>query len=432
MRGTRVALGAGVLLFRLVPLLVVLLWTVPSLALHDAGPPQQQPLADAEALLDDTDCDAAPSCPVFDDAELAALAEPEARDYGKLLYFWGVGCPHCKASKPFVQRLPKEYEGLEVEWVEVRKDKAGRKRFLEVVRRLKISAPGIPTFVHGTSYVVGYDGRATETRVRRMISGEKAADQSAGGVERFGPVELPLFGAVDPASVSLPTFTLMVGLVDGINPCAIWVLLVLLGILMHVRSRTRLLLFGGTFVLVSGVVYFLFMTVWVELFELVGLSRSITIGLGVVVLLMGIVNLKELVWFKKGVSLTIPDKAKPSLYRRMRAIASAASLPAAMVGIAVLAFVVNLIELGCTLGLPAIYTRILTLQPDLSTPARYGYLALYNLAYVVPLAVIVGTYALTLHRVALGERGARALKAVSGTLLVGFGTLFIAAPDVLR
>ena len=175
-----------------------------------------------------------------------------------------------------------------------------------------------------------------------------------------------------------------------------------------------MLLFGGAFVLMSGVVYFLFMTVWVGLFRLIGLSRTITIILGCVVLVMGLINLKELMWFKKGVSLMISDKAKPKLFKRMRGIARAASLPAALGGVVALAFVVNLIELGCTLGLPAVYTRILSLRHELGAPARYGYLALYNLAYIVPLAAIVAVYAATVHRITLSERGAKILKGVSG------------------
>jgi hypothetical protein len=181
----------------------------------------------------------------------------------------------------------------------------------------------------------------------------------------------------------------------------------------------------------SGVVYFAFMMAWSLFFELAGLSRAITMGLGVLVLLMGLVNLKELVWFKRGVSLTIPERAKPGLFRRMRSIAAAASLPAAFIGVFVLAFVVNLIELGCTLGLPAIYTRVLSLR-EMSAGARYGYLALYNLVYVIPLAGIVVVYALTLHRVALGERGAKVLKAVSGTLLVLSGLVFVFRPELLH
>lgn len=368
--------------------------------------------------LDDEPDASAPSAP----APAPAPPSPKLR----LTFFWGAGCPHCEAAKPFVDALARE-PGVEVERVEVRQDPAGRARFMAKMRELGAGAVGVPTFVIERAYVVGYNGPPTEAEVREAIA-RGGASVTDHGVRS---VTLPLIGTVDPTAISLPAFALLVGLVDGVNPCAMWVLLVLLSILVHVKSRRRLLLFGGTFVVASGVVYFVFMTAWIGLFSLAGLSRPVTLVLGLVVLSMGLINLKEMFWFKQGVSLMIPEKAKPSLFRRMRAIAGAASLPAAFLGITVLAFLVNLIELGCTLGLPAVFTRILTLRGDLSGAARFGYLALYNVAYVVPLALIVAAYALTLHRLTLSERGAKVLKAVSGVLLVSFGLLFLLAPGLL-
>jgi hypothetical protein len=210
------------------------------------------------------------------------------------------------------------------------------------------------------------------------------------------------------------------------------VLIVLLGLLLHVRSRRQIALYGSVFVVMSGVVYFLFMTAWLGVFLVVGSSRWITLALGAVLVVMGFVNLKELIWFKRGVSLMIPEGSKPNLFRRMRRIADSASLPAAFVGISILAFVVNLIELGCTIGLPAVYTRLLSLHTGLSTAARYAYLALYNVVYVLPLGAIVGVYVLTLRRFSMTERRAKILKAVSGALLIAFGIVFLAAPQVLR
>ncbi|MBI4952070.1 MAG: thioredoxin family protein [Myxococcales bacterium] len=347
-----------------------------------------------------------------------------------LVVFWGIGCPHCEEARPRVAELAAAHPELEVEWVEVRRDAAGRARLLATAERLGVQGPGIPLFVVGQRAIVGYRGASTRAELEAAV--EDALAGRAGRADVPRTVELPLFGAVDPSALSLPAFTLLIGLADGINPCAFYVLIVLLGILLHVRSRARIALYGGIFVVMSGLVYFLFMTVWLGLFQLVGVSRYLTLGLGVVLVAMGLVNLKELVWFKKGVSLMVPDKAKPGLFRRMRGIASAASLPAAILGISALAFVVNLVELGCTLGLPAVYTRILSLRHDLSPGGRVGYLVLYNAAYVVPLALIVGIYAATLHRLTLGERAAKILKAVSGTLLLLFGVLFIAAPDLLR
>jgi hypothetical protein len=223
---------------------------------------------------------------------------------------------------------------------------------------------------------------------------------------------------------------LLLGFADGVNPCAMWVLIVMLGILLHVRSRPRLLLFGGTFVFMSGLVYFLFMTAWATMFSLVGLSRAITRVLGALLLVASAINMKELVWFKRGPSLTIPERAKPVLYRRMRSIAAAASLPTALLGVAGLAFFANLVELGCTVGLPAVYTRILTLRQP-SPAARYGYLALYNVAYVVPLASVVVASAFTLHRLKLGEGGVKLLKVLSGLLLLGFGLVLLLKPAII-
>lgn len=372
------------------------------------------------------------SCAVDLEEELAETPAP-AREVSapvsqpRLVFFWGVGCPHCEEAKPFVAALAREFPELDVEQVEVRRDPRGGERFVTTMRELEAGAVGIPAFVVGRQYVIGFDPDTTEPQVRAIVE-----RTFAGAPEQpeAKSVDLPLVGRVDPSAISLPAFTVLVGLADGLNPCAMWVLLVLLGILMHVRSRSRLFLFGGIFVAASGLVYFVFMTAWTHVFALVGLSRWVTIGLGVIVLLMGLVNLKELIWFKQGVSLMIPEKVKPGLYRRMRTIAKSARLPTAVVGITALALVVNLVELGCTLGLPAVYTRILTLR-DPSALERYSYLALYNLAYVVPLALIVLIYGLTLHRFALNERGAKVLKAVSGVLLVTFGLLFIVAPDVL-
>lgn len=267
--------------------------------------------------------------------------------------------------------------------------------------------------------------------MRAILRATREGPHAAGRWEE-GVIDLPIVGRVDPHALSLPAFTVVIGLADGLNPCAFYVLVAMLGVLLHVRSRKRLLLFGGTFVMASGVVYFLFMSAWLGIFTLTGLGRGVTIGLGAILLVMGLINLKEVFWFKKGVSLMIPEGAKPGLFRRMRAVAGAASLPVALAGVATLAFLVNLVELGFTLGLPAVYTRVLSLRRDLSGAARHAYLALYNVAYVIPLAAIVLVYAATLHRLTLTERRAKVLKGISGALLVTFGVLFIVAPDALR
>jgi thiol-disulfide isomerase/thioredoxin len=392
--------------------------------------------AEAQTPSEGSACGAASTCPLDDPLDAAAEpARPEASSQVPFLFFWGIGCPHCEEAKPLVEAITREEPRLAVEAIEVRKDPAGRQRFLETMKRLGAEAAGIPTFVVGEDYVVGYTKGETDKRVRALIAARLrprsagAASTSDDGAPAIG-FRVPWFGEIDPRTVSLPGLTLGIGLADGLNPCAIWVLVVLLGILLHVESTPRMLLYAGTFVVMSGVVYFVFMSAWATLFALAGLSRAVTMILGAALIGMGIVNLKDVLWFKKGPSLVIPDKVKPSLFRRMRAIAGAATTPAALLGITVLAFVVNLVELGCTLGLPAIYTRILALR-GLTAAPRFAYLALYNLAYVVPLLLVVAVFIGLKRRLVMTERVARGLKALSGLLLASFGGLFVLAPDLL-
>lgn len=371
--------------------------------------------------LDEPPAPAAPAVPA------GPGAAPDAAAAIPLLFFWGVGCPHCEEASPFVDALAREQPRLRVETIEVRRDPEGRRRFVETMQRLGAGAVGVPTFVVGDAYVVGFVKGQTEAEVHAMV---ERALRAAPAAPAARLVSIPWLGKVDPRTVSLPGLTLAIGLADGVNPCAIWVLVVLLGILLHVETTKRMLLYAGTFVVMSGVVYFAFMVAWATLFALAGLSRPVTMILGGVLFAMGLVNLKDVVWFKKGVSLVIPDKVKPGLFRRMRAIASAASTPAALGGIAVLAFVVNLVELGCTLGLPAVYTRILSLR-GVPTGTRLAYLALYNVAYVLPLLLVVLAFVVLKRRIVMTEGAARVLKGISGLLLVVFGALFLFAPGVL-
>lgn len=368
------------------------------------------------------------TCPPGDQASATSPPDEATPAAAVLLFFWGRGCPHCDAAKPFVDGLEREVPRLRVERVEVRHDPEGRRRFIETMKHLGASAAGVPTFVVGDSYVVGYKAGETDGQVRSLV--RAALRPPTAGAAAPRTIDIPLLGKIDPMAVSLPALTLTMGLVDGVNPCAMWVLIVLLGILLHVKRRSRMVLYAGVFVLMSGVVYFAFMTAWSALFELVGLSRVATMILGGMLLVMGVLNLKEVVWFKRGPSLVIPDRAKPGLFRRMRAIAGAANLWIAVGGIAALAFVVNLIELGCTIGLPAVYTRILSLRA-VAPGTRYAYLALYNVAYVVPLVAIVVAFLVLRRRLTLTERVAKVLKGVSGAVLTVFGLLFLTVPELL-
>jgi hypothetical protein len=202
------------------------------------------------------------------------------------------------------------------------------------------------------------------------------------------------------------------------------VLLFLLSLLVRLQNRARMALIAGTFVLVSGAVYYAFMAAWLNVFLLVGMSGALRWTLGGVALAIGGVNVKDFFAWGRGFSLSIPDAAKPGLYARVRSVLNAEALTASLFAVAGLAVVVNVVELLCTAGLPAIYTAVLT-QNDLSPLAYYAYLGLYILGYVADDSVMVAMAVVALGSQKVTEHAGRWLKLVSGAVMLTLGAVLI-------
>jgi glutaredoxin len=248
--------------------------------------------------------------------------------------------------------------------------------------------------------------------------------------ENSDTIEVPMFGRLSVRQLGLPLFTVMIGLIDGFNPCAMWVLVFLLSVLVNIKERKKILIVAGTFVIVSGLAYFVFMTAWFSVFQLVGYLRPVQLGLGIMALIVGAINVKDFFAFHQGVTLSIPDSAKPGIYRRVREIVSANHMATALFGAIVLAILVNIVELLCTAGLPALYTQILTMQ-NLPAWANFSYLVLYIAAYMFDDTVLVCIVVITMSHRRLQEAEGRWLKLMSGLVILTLGILMIFWPDVL-
>ncbi|HKY72029.1 MAG TPA: glutaredoxin family protein [Nitrospira sp.] len=336
------------------------------------------------------------------------------------------GCPHCEAAKDFLDQLQREHPSLHIVVHDLAQDPAARQRLRALADARGIVTMGVPTFLIGDKVIVGFlsaettgaDIRAQlETRVRRIA---RAPDS----------IKTSWFGELRVGDLGLPLFTIIIGLLDGFNPCAMWVLLFLLSLLVNLQDRRKMALLAGTFVFVSGLVYFAFMAAWLNIFLLIGLSRAIQVGLGGIALFVGAVNVKDFFAWHRGITLSIPASAKPGLYARVRAILQAENLTGALTGIIILAGLVNVIELLCTAGFPALYTQMLSLQ-GLSMWEYYGYLGLYNLAYIFDDSLMVTTAVITLSRRKLQERAGQWLKLASGTVMAGLGLALLLKPDWL-
>lgn len=345
-----------------------------------------------------------------------------------LAIFYTYDCPHCREAIAWLPGLQAEYPGLKLEKYEVKRQAANRRLLAAELGRRGVPLAGFPTIVIGGKVLTGFAAGRTPLEVRAEL--DRLYGRPAAGCPAGEDIRVPLLGRIDPAAVSLPAFSFALGLLDGLNPCAMWVLMFLMGLLLYTRSRRRMLFIGAVFVAASGLVYFAFMAAWFNLFLVIGHARWITAGLAVIAVLMGLVNLKEIFFFKKGFSLMIADGAKTGLAARVRGILNEHGTSAMAASTVLLAFFVNLIELGCTIGLPAVFTRVLSLRGS-GLAEKYWYMAVYNAAYVVPLALIVSVFVCTMGRYRLTESHGKLLKGVSGFLLLLLGLLMLLRPEAL-
>ena len=271
------------------------------------------------------------------------------------------------------------------------------------------------TIIGEMDITVGYVGNVIAT----YLDGEKPNETSDENV-----IDTP-FGKINISSLSLPILTIVLGGLDSFNPCAFFILIFLLNLLLYARSRRRMLLIGGVFISFSGLLYAIFMFI---LFETFLLSREhvgiITIIAGSLALVLGVINIKDFFFFKKGASLSIPDDKKPGIYKQMRNLVRNPRVSATLIGTIVLAGTVNFYELLCTLGLPLVFTQKLALY-DMSAIEYYTYIFFYNVVYVIPLIIIVLIFVFTLGKRKLTEWHGQIMKLVTGIMLASFGILFL-------
>ena len=361
------------------------------------------------------------------------------------------GCPHCAKAELFLTQLKQEHPALHIVMQDVSTAPAALERLKLLAESMNVKSARVPAFAVGGQLILGFSDEATTGKLIRdaltqqgvtaALPNEPSTSCEAEESLSCGPDTPPpaqpspsdsfqitfLGHTLTLDDVGLPLFTLAMGLLDGFNPCSMWVLILMISLLAPMNNRGRMFAVAGTFVLVEGIAYFLFMAAWLNLFIFIGLSRVSELAIAAIALVAGAINLKDFWAYGWGVSLSIPKAAKPGIYTRIRAILQAKNLTGAIIGAVVLAVLVQIVEFLCTSGFPALFTRILTLkEPDAF--GYYAYLLLYNLAYMLDDIMVLSIGVITLSQRRLQEKEGRWLKLISGLVMVGLGVYLIVYP----
>ncbi|MDP2966753.1 MAG: hypothetical protein Q8N39_12080 [Pelolinea sp.] len=372
----------------------------------------------------------------------SALANPNrAGGEVTIYFFWGDGCPHCAEEEPFLESLAQKYPQVKIQKYEVWYDKANQEILKKVADVMGFDPKGVPVTIIGEKYWVGYreeynaeleaavKGCVANT-CKSVIDTELLSNPATSEIQKNSGqvITLPFIGEADLGKQSLAVSTLIIGFVDGFNPCSLWIISVLLALTLTSGSRTKVITVGLTYLLVTTLVYSLFILGVFTLFSYIGYLRWIQIIVALIAILFGVVNMKDYFWYKEGISFTISDKHKPKLYQNMR---STVVTPRSLFGLigttAVMAAGVSLIEFSCTAGFPVIWSNIM-IANKVGVLYFALLLGLYMLIYLLDEIGVVVAASITMKATRMEEKHGRLLKLISGVIMLALGIVMAINP----
>lgn len=417
----------------------------------------------------------------------ASFAAPSERV--DVLFFWGKGCPHCAKEDPFLDFMARKYPKVNLQKFEVWDNSENLRLMIQTGERLGANVSGVPFTVVGERYFIGWmdeftTGRQIEDAIIKSVEDlnpppEKPASQitppetspapnlqppesstsaasttgipdnetgvgqgrapslptpteeaRASGMVIPEKLNLPFIGEIKTSSLSLPVLTLALGALDGFNPCAMWTLLFLIGLLLNMQNKRRMWILGGAFIGASASVYFLFMAAWLKLLLFIGFVFWVRVAIGLVALAGGGYNLKEFFSNPESVCKVTGSEKRRRVFDRLKDITHEQKFWLALVGIILLAFAVNLVELICSAGLPVLFTQILALS-GIAAWQHYLYMLLYIFVFMLDDLLVFIIAMTTLQITGVTSKYSRFSHLIGGILMLVMGLMLIFRPEWL-
>lgn len=342
-----------------------------------------------------------------------------------LYLFRGEGCPHCAEEEKWLKTIKEDYKDyLNIYEFEVWNEPENAKLMDQAKKEFKVTSTGVPFTVVGNDYFVGFSD-STANNIENKIK------QYAELEHNPNAISLPILGEVNIKNVSLPIVAVILGFIDGFNPCAMWILLFLINMFLGMKDKKKSWILGLTFLFISSFVYFLSM-LGLNLILNTTIISSLKIVIGIFILCAGILNLRKYLKTRKeeaGCSI-VDNKKRKKLITRIRKIIDSKSFILALIGIIFLAASINLIELACSLGFPMIFSELLTLN-EVTGVLRIIYLLIYIFFYMIDDFVIFTISMVTLQATGITNKYNKLCTLISALIMIIIGLLLLLKPEWL-
>lgn len=379
----------------------------------------------------------------------------------ELYFFYSETCPHCHKEALFLDKLEDKYPQVDFYRLEVTQSMDNANQMMNMASTLGVDVRGVPFTVVGQKYFIGYyNDQSTGADIEQAIVDSISLDSnlqiqapSADFIQTSPPldeedkdeqpvevlgeitneeasVNIPVLGSINAKEYSLTFLSVVLGFLDGFNPCAMWALVFLISLLLGMKDKKRMWILGSVFIVISALVYFLFMAAWLNIFLFLGFIVWIRWLIGLLALGGGAYNIREFFKNKSGACKVSAGQEKKKVFDKLKNITEQKSFFLAIIGISLLAVAVNMVELVCSAGLPAVYTQVLALN-DLSTIKYYGYIAIYIFFFMIDDLLVFFVAMITMQLSGLSTKYSRFSSIVGGILMVIIGLLLIFKPDIL-
>ncbi|MCB2412340.1 hypothetical protein LGT39_05695 [Demequina sp. TTPB684] len=379
----------------------------------------------------------------------SATVTPGVDPEADLVLFWGDGCPNCEKEREWLDEVKDQYPDLKIAQYEVWNDADNRDLFAAEAERLDFTAGSVPTTIVGERVWIGWTDQIRQDMAGAIDQVSRGEEPRAGvygtagagtcseedaicTVEEDGQlIEVPIVGEVSLGDRSLFVSTVIIGFVDGINPCSLWAISVLLTIVLRTGSRRRVVAIGSTFLVVTAGMYALYMGAIYSALAVVGFIGAIQIAVAVVAGVFGAVSVKDYFAFKKGLSFTISDSAKPGIYQRMRAAAGQRALIPALAATVALAVAVSLLETPCTAGFPVLWTGMLQAN-GVGALETAGLFVAYMVPFLLDEFLVLAVAIWTMRAMKMQEKHGELLKLFAGVTMLVLAAVMVIDPALME
>lgn len=372
-----------------------------------------------------------------------------------LYVFKGDGCPHCKAEMDYLDTIKDKYTNLEIKEYEVWYDDDNASLLTKVESYFNIKRSGVPTTIIGNTVIQGYQNESsTGKKIERAINFYEENDykdivkeikdgtaikntrksdkfqEEETKLDKETSVKAPIVGNVNLKDVSLLTSAIILGLIDGFNPCAMWILLFLISALIGMKDRKRMWTLGLTFLITSGLVYMLIMLSWISIAVKITTIVWIRNIIAIIALIGAILNLKSYIKSKNSGCEIVDSKKRKNIFSKIKKFTSEKSFILAFFGIIGLAISVNLVELACSAGLPLIFTELLAIN-NVSGFIKFIYIGIYIIFFLIDDIIVFTISMYTMKATGISTKYGKYSHLIGGLIMLLIGLLLIIKPEWL-